>query len=120
VRAVKTAARGFGQMVARKNFLAVDPRAWKKHCYEGRNAARIRSEQEGVDDVKVARAIGEYLAMRHQIDCSRVFAAGVSYGGIFATAPRSTPRTFSWPSPRFLVVWRPRSHLPFSRGNRFP
>jgi polyhydroxybutyrate depolymerase len=82
-RGENMAARGFREMVARENFLAVYPSGWKNHWNDGRNAARIASQQQGVDDVKIVRAIVEYLAAHHQIDRRRIFATGTSNGGIF-------------------------------------
>jgi polyhydroxybutyrate depolymerase len=82
-RGENMAARGFREMVARDNFLAVYPTGWKNNWNDGRNAARIASQQEGVDDVKFVRAIVEDLAKRHEIDRGRIYASGASNGGIF-------------------------------------
>jgi N-acetylglucosamine-6-sulfatase len=78
------ASRGFCEMVAKENFLAVYPSGWKKNWNDGRNASRIASHQEGVDDVKFVRAIVDELKKSHSIDCARIFAGGVSNGGIFS------------------------------------
>ena len=82
-RGEKMAARGLCEMVARDNFLAVYPSGWKSHWNDGRDAARVASQQEGVDDVQFVRAIVEDLAKRHTIDRGRIFVSGVSNGGIF-------------------------------------
>jgi poly(3-hydroxybutyrate) depolymerase len=74
---------GYRGMVAAENFLAVYPNGWKGNWNDGRNAARIEAQQEGVDDVKFVRAIVENLAARYEVDRSRIFATGVSNGGIF-------------------------------------
>jgi len=78
------AAVGFRDMVAEEQFLAVHPDGWKGNWNDGRNAPSIASHREGVDDVKFVRAIVEYLASRYDIDRSRIFATGVSNGGIFS------------------------------------
>jgi polyhydroxybutyrate depolymerase len=83
-RGANMAANGFRDLVAREQFLAVYPDGWRGNWNDGRNAARIASQQEGVDDVKFIRAIVDDLERRHSIDRSRVFAAGVSNGGIFS------------------------------------
>lgn len=83
-RGAGLAARGYREMVVKESFLAVYPSGWKNNWNDGRNAARIISQQEGVDDVKFVRTIVEDLAKRHKIDRSRVFATGVSNGGIFS------------------------------------
>lgn len=83
-RGENLAAFGFREMVARKNFLAIYPTGWKNNWNDGRNASRIAAQQEGVDDVKFVRAIVDDLAVRHQIDRTRLFATGASNGGIFS------------------------------------
>jgi polyhydroxybutyrate depolymerase len=83
-RGANMAAAGFQDLVAKEQFLAVYPDGWRGNWNDGRNAARIAAQQEGVDDVKFVRAIVEDLAGRHEIDRSRIFATGVSNGGIFS------------------------------------
>jgi polyhydroxybutyrate depolymerase len=78
------AARGFGEMVATENFLAVYPTGWKNNWNDGRQAPRIAAQVENVDDVKFVRAMVDDLEKRHSIDRSRVFATGISNGGIFS------------------------------------
>jgi polyhydroxybutyrate depolymerase len=78
------AARGFREMVAKENFLAVYPSGWKNNWNDGRQAARIAAQVENVDDIKFVRAIVDDLEKRQPIDRSRIFATGVSNGGIFA------------------------------------
>jgi polyhydroxybutyrate depolymerase len=78
------AAKGFREMTAKENFIAVYPSGWKNNWNDGRNAARIVSQQEGVDDVKFVRAVVADLEKRHSFDRSRIFATGVSNGGIFS------------------------------------
>jgi len=82
-RGANMANVGFREMVAKEQFLAVYPDGWQGNWNDGRNAPRIRSQQEGVDDVKFIRAIVEDLASRYEIDRSRIFATGASNGGIF-------------------------------------
>ena len=82
-RGENMAALGFREMAASDNFLAVYPSGWQNHWNDGRHAARIASQQEGVDDVKFVRSIVEDVAQRHPIDRGRLFASGVSNGGIF-------------------------------------
>ncbi len=82
-RGANMANVGFREMVAKEQFLAIYPDGWRGNWNDGRNAPRIRSQQEGVDDVKFIRAIVNDLSKRYQIDRSRVFATGVSNGGIF-------------------------------------
>jgi len=82
-RGINMATVGFRDMVAEEQFLAVYPDGWKGNWNDGRNAPSIASQREGVDDVKFVRAIVEYLTSRYDIDRSRIFATGVSNGGIF-------------------------------------
>jgi polyhydroxybutyrate depolymerase len=83
-RGENMAAFGYRELTAKENFLAVYPTGWKNNWNDGRNAARIAAQQEGVDDVKLVRAIVDDLAARYEIDRSRVFATGASNGGIFS------------------------------------
>ncbi|HSM50360.1 MAG TPA: hypothetical protein VLA75_03060 [Thermoanaerobaculia bacterium] len=46
------ARRGFRELVAKEQFLAVYPDGWKGHWNDGRQAKRIESQMEGVDDVE--------------------------------------------------------------------
>lgn len=78
------AARGFGEMVAKENFLAVYPSGWKNNWNDGRQAPRIAAQVENVDDVKFVRAMVDDLEKRHSVDRSRIFATGISNGGIFS------------------------------------
>ncbi|MCS7238493.1 MAG: prolyl oligopeptidase family serine peptidase [Thermoguttaceae bacterium] len=73
----------FGPLAAKEYFLVVYPNGWKNHWNDGRKAVRIASQQEGVDDVKFVRMIIEHLAKEYPIDRGRIFATGVSNGGIF-------------------------------------
>ena len=82
-RGANMANVGFREMVAKEQFLAVYPDGWRGNWNDGRNAPRIISHREGVDDVKFVRAIVEDLTTRYEIDRSRIFATGVSNGGIF-------------------------------------
>jgi len=83
-RGERMAASGFGRLAARHGFLAVYPSGWQNHWNDGRGASRIRAQVAGVDDVKFLRAIVDDLEKRHRIDRGRIFASGVSNGGIFA------------------------------------
>ncbi len=78
------AAMGFHRLVAKERFIAVYPDGWQNNWNDGRHAARIRAQIEEVDDVAFVRAIVGELDKRHQIDRSRIFATGVSNGGIFS------------------------------------
>jgi polyhydroxybutyrate depolymerase len=82
-RGENMAKTGFREMVASEGFIAVYPTGWNNNWNDGRNAARIRSQQEDVDDVKFIRAVVDDIAARQRIDRSRIFATGVSNGGIF-------------------------------------
>jgi polyhydroxybutyrate depolymerase len=83
-RGANMARRGFGEMSATERFLAVYPDGWKGNWNDGRQAARIASQVDAVDDVKFVREMVNDLAKRHRIDRGRIFAAGVSNGGIFS------------------------------------
>jgi poly(3-hydroxybutyrate) depolymerase len=74
---------GLGELAAMDQFLAVYPQAWKANWNDGREARALPAQVEGVDDVKFVRAIIDDLAKRFPVDRGRIFATGVSNGGIF-------------------------------------
>jgi len=59
------------------------PRGVERHWNDGRGAAALAAQQGDVDDVKFVRRLVDALAGELAIDRSRVFATGVSNGGMF-------------------------------------
>lgn len=64
-----------------KGFLVVYPAGLEKSWNDGRGVAP--GGTRGIDDVAFVRAVLEDVAKRHPVDRSRVFATGMSTGGMF-------------------------------------
>lgn len=71
----------FDQQAVQHGFLVVYPDAYKGTWNDCRTASHFPSQQENIDDVGLARALVDHFEASHQIDRSRVYAAGYSNGG---------------------------------------
>ncbi|MFQ3610400.1 MAG: PHB depolymerase family esterase [Fimbriimonadales bacterium] len=75
---------GFAEIALKEGLVAVFPQGVDGHWNDGRNAEIFRSLiARGVDDVAFVRQLVETLAKRYPIDTTRLYAVGVSNGGIF-------------------------------------
>jgi polyhydroxybutyrate depolymerase len=72
---------GLDALADRERFIVAYPQAVDHSWADGSN--RRTTEQLGIDDVGVAKAIVADIAATHAIDRSRVFATGLSNGAIF-------------------------------------
>ena len=72
---------GFDAIADREHFIVAYPEAVERSWADGRNVTP--AERQGVDDVGFAVAVVADIARTNAIDRSRVFAAGLSNGGIF-------------------------------------
>ena len=72
---------GFNALADREHFIVAYPQAVERSWADGSN--RRTSEKRGIDDVGFAKAVVADIAAIHAIDRSRVFATGLSNGGIF-------------------------------------
>jgi polyhydroxybutyrate depolymerase len=68
---------GFSRLADREGFIVGN---W----VDGREGLDTAAHREGVDDVAFIAALLDQLAHRHPIDPKRVFATGISNGGIFS------------------------------------
>ena len=71
---------GFDAIADRERFIVAYPEAFERSWADGRNSTS--AEQQGIDDVGFAKAVVEDIARVHTIDRSRIFATGLSNGGI--------------------------------------
>jgi polyhydroxybutyrate depolymerase len=74
----------FRDLVADEQFLAVYPSGWQRNWNDGRGSTTIAAQTEGVDDEKFVRAMVDFLAQTYPVDRTRLFATGISNGGIFS------------------------------------
>jgi polyhydroxybutyrate depolymerase len=75
---------GFTEAAEKRGWIAAYPSGWQGNWNDGRDAPRIRAQQEKVDDVKFIRKMVEEIDRIRPLDRSRIFATGVSNGGIFS------------------------------------
>ncbi|QDU63375.1 Esterase PHB depolymerase [Planctomycetes bacterium Pan216] len=76
--------RGLNEFAEKEGFLVVYPQGYGGNWNDGREAPAINAQREKVDDVKFVRSIVAELAKSHPIDRSRIYATGISNGGIFS------------------------------------
>lgn len=71
----------FDRLAAQHGWIVVYPDAYRGTWNDCRTASHFPSQLEGIDDVGLARALITHFRDHHQIDRSRVYAAGYSNGG---------------------------------------
>ncbi len=74
----------FDELADRDGFLVAYPEGVGKSWNDGRNVEAIAAQHEKVDDLGFVAALLDDLARRHKLDTRRVFATGISNGGIFS------------------------------------
>jgi len=72
----------FSREADRAGFIVVYPDAVNRHWNDGRRVQRFRAQREGVDDVGFVAALVERLAKDLGVDTNRVYATGISNGGM--------------------------------------
>jgi len=81
--AAKAAAlTGFNQLADTAGFIVVYPEAVNRHWNDGRNVRRFKAHRERVDDVGFVASLIDRLVEGRRADPKRVFAAGISNGGM--------------------------------------
>lgn len=75
---------GLNRLAVRDGFIVVYPDGVERHWNDGRGVSDYRAHRENIDDVGFISALIDHLAQTHGIDRSRVYAAGISNGGLFS------------------------------------
>ena len=75
---------GFDTLSEAHGFIAVFPRGVDNHWNDGRNSELFREHEERTDDVGFIAAVVDALRGEFGLDPARVFAFGMSNGGMFA------------------------------------
>jgi polyhydroxybutyrate depolymerase len=75
---------GFDALADREGFLVAYPDGGGKHWNDGRENRDFETFREHVDDVAFVGALIDALSRDHAIDPKRIFATGISNGGIFS------------------------------------
>lgn len=65
-------------------FLLVCPQGVERHWNDGRQITRWRAQADDIDDVGFLTAVVEDVASRYPVDRQRVFATGISNGGLMS------------------------------------
>ena len=79
-----TTLEGFDKLAEKENFIVVYPDAVEKHWNDGRNDPYSYSAQNNIDDVKFISKLIENLKGEYNIDANRIYAVGMSNGGMMA------------------------------------
>ncbi|HZP36448.1 MAG TPA: PHB depolymerase family esterase [Methylomirabilota bacterium] len=74
----------FTALADREGFVVVLPDGVGRNWNDGREIARSRAHRERVDDVAFVAALLDAVGRRRAIDPRRVYATGISNGGIFS------------------------------------
>lgn len=80
---------GFDELADQEGFIVVYPEGLNRHWNDGRGNARHSDEARAGsrfsygDDVRFVRDLVENLQSEHHIDQKRIFATGISNGGMF-------------------------------------
>ena len=72
---------GLDALADREHFIVAYPEAVERSWADGRN--ETSAEKQGVDDVGFAKAVVGDIARTRTVDRARVFATGLSNGGVF-------------------------------------
>lgn len=75
---------GFNTLSHKEGFIVVYPDGIEKHWNDGRELRFYRTMRENIDDVGFISALIEHLAQSLNIDRSRVYATGISNGGLMS------------------------------------
>ncbi|MEW5853869.1 MAG: dienelactone hydrolase family protein [Myxococcota bacterium] len=68
----------------REGFIAVYPRAREDNWNDGRDSPNLQEQKDNVDDVGFIRAVLDQLERDYPVDRKRIYATGLSNGGIFS------------------------------------
>ncbi len=74
----------FSELADREGFIVVYPDGLWKNWNDGRAPSVSRAHRENVDDIGFVAALIDAVSMDHRVDSKRIFATGISNGGIFS------------------------------------
>ena len=80
----KLTQEGFNALAEKEGFIVVYPEAVEKHWNDGRALQRWLSQREKIDDIGFLSALIEHLSREHRIDKRRIYATGISNGGLMS------------------------------------
>jgi len=74
----------FSRATDPEGFIVAYPDAVERSWNDGRAVETIRSQREGIDDVKFISALIDAVGLQYNIDPKRIYAAGISNGAMFS------------------------------------
>ena len=74
----------FSDLADREGFLVAYPEGVDKGWNDGRGSKEVTAQRDNIDDIGFVAALIDDVAKAHKLDASRVFATGISNGGIFS------------------------------------
>lgn len=74
----------FNAIADRENFIVVYPNGIWKNWNDGRESGVLQAQREKIDDVAFVNAMIDAIAKEYKIDEKRIYATGISNGGIFS------------------------------------
>ncbi len=80
----KTTLSGFDRLADKEGFLVVYPDAVENHWNDGRNNPYSYAARQNLNDVKFISALIDHLGSKYNLDPKRVYATGVSNGGMMS------------------------------------
>jgi len=83
-RMVELTRKRFDKLADGEGFLVAYPEGVEKHWNDGREIERYRAHREKIADTGFILAMIDHLAQRYNIDPRRVYAVGISNGGMMA------------------------------------
>ncbi|MDR7544038.1 MAG: PHB depolymerase family esterase [Armatimonadota bacterium] len=75
---------GLNRLADRDGFVVVYPDGLERHWNDGRGVAAYRAHRENIDDVGFLTALIDHLARALPIDRTRIYATGISNGGLMS------------------------------------
>lgn len=74
---------GFNKLSEEHGFIAVYPQGVNKHWNDGRDSEKFKDQDAKIDDIAWIEKILATLKQKYAIDADRVYAVGISNGGMF-------------------------------------
>jgi polyhydroxybutyrate depolymerase len=81
---IKLTRGGFNALAEKEGFIIAYPDGIENHWNDGRNLRQYRSQRENIDDVGFISDLIDTLDKALNIDSTRVYAVGISNGGMMA------------------------------------
>ena len=74
----------FNELADKENFIVVYPNGIGNNWNDGREDAEMQAHREKIDDVGFVSAMIDAISKEYKIDAKRIYATGISNGGIFS------------------------------------